>query len=593
MKKLLIVTLIVVIGMESKTPMAAQRIDYSHPELEKIYQTVKLSPPNPRDLRHASLVRILQKLQKKNPRLFRLEKIGASVEGRDIFLVSIGQGPRTVLMWSQMHGDEPTATNALVDLFHYLITHPQDEFVQTILSGITLYAIPMLNPDGAERFQRRNAQDIDINRDARDLATPEGRILKAVRDRLLPEFGFNLHDQNARRTVGNTNRIVAIALLVPPFDENENDNPQRIEAKKVASVIYQSLSPYIYGHIARYDASFMPRAFGDSMQKWGTKTVLIESGGWYENDPSFLVKMNFIAILEACYAIATGSYLQANPGLYDALPQNDKELFDLLIRDATLLDDRHDEPYKGDLGINFIDDGKIVDLGDLDVFAAKDTIEAGRYLVLPGLIGMLPAREAKKLPDAELVSTYLQKGYTTLLVPFSPEEVDSIQQRIDVWQARGLPLNIGFVLRPASRRKPDGVFSVKLGEALSRIALGVIETPGKPVDSEGLEAKLIRWLKRPISREDRLRARSSWVDFLQKGERGVARVRAAGLRLAGRGGLRLGDYADLVMYPIESTTPLKLAETTPAYILINGVIIWKKEKGLIPASPGKVLLPDY
>jgi hypothetical protein len=31
----------------------------------------------------------------------------------------------------------------------------------------------MLNPDGAQRFQRRNALGIDINRDARALVTPE------------------------------------------------------------------------------------------------------------------------------------------------------------------------------------------------------------------------------------------------------------------------------------------------------------------------------------------------------------------------------------------------------------------------------------
>ena len=60
----------------------------------------------------------------------------------------------------------------------------------------------MLNPDGAERFQRRNAQSIDINRDALRLQTPEGRALKALRDRLNPTVGFNLHNQSWRTSVG-------------------------------------------------------------------------------------------------------------------------------------------------------------------------------------------------------------------------------------------------------------------------------------------------------------------------------------------------------------------------------------------------------
>ena len=42
---------------------------------------------------------------------------------------------------------------------------------------LTIRAIPMLNPDGAEVFRRRNAQNIDINRDTINLETPEANIL--------------------------------------------------------------------------------------------------------------------------------------------------------------------------------------------------------------------------------------------------------------------------------------------------------------------------------------------------------------------------------------------------------------------------------
>ena len=76
----------------------------------------------------------------------------------------------------------------------------------------------MLNPDGAERYARRNAQAIDINRDALQLATPEGRLLKALRDRFQPELGFNLHDQNRRTTVGDTGVLATISLLAVAGD---------------------------------------------------------------------------------------------------------------------------------------------------------------------------------------------------------------------------------------------------------------------------------------------------------------------------------------------------------------------------------------
>ena len=41
---------------------------------------------------------------------FRTEEIGRSLNGRPIRAVTFGEGKTTVLLWSQMHGDEATAT---------------------------------------------------------------------------------------------------------------------------------------------------------------------------------------------------------------------------------------------------------------------------------------------------------------------------------------------------------------------------------------------------------------------------------------------------------------------------------------------------
>ena len=128
-------------------------------------------------------------------------------------MVTTGTGPFRVLLWSQMHGDEPTATAALFDVFEYFQRHRERSGVQRILSSLTLYVVPMLNPDGAERFQRRNAQGIDINRDALSLQTPEGQLLKSVRDRFNPRIGFNLHNQSWDTSVGDPPKPASISLL--------------------------------------------------------------------------------------------------------------------------------------------------------------------------------------------------------------------------------------------------------------------------------------------------------------------------------------------------------------------------------------------
>ncbi len=177
-----------------------------------------------------------------------------------------------------------------------------------------MHMIPMLNPDGAQRFQRRNAQGIDVNRDARRLQTPEGRLLKAVNDQVQPDFGFNLHDQSAAVRVRGTDLGVAIALLAPAFNEARDVDAKRRRAMQVATLLIEAMEPLVGAHIAKYDDTFNPRAFGDLMGAWGASTVLIESGAW-EDDPQkqHLRKTNFVGILTALDAIATGRYVEYDP----------------------------------------------------------------------------------------------------------------------------------------------------------------------------------------------------------------------------------------------------------------------------------------
>ena len=118
------------------------------------------------------LQELLRDLHTSHPEL-QLERVGASTLGRPISMLSVGQGPQQILLWSQMHGDEPSATPALLDLAHWLV-RSSSEVARTVLDRLSLRIVPMLNPDGAHAFTRENAQGIDINRDARTRATPEG-----------------------------------------------------------------------------------------------------------------------------------------------------------------------------------------------------------------------------------------------------------------------------------------------------------------------------------------------------------------------------------------------------------------------------------
>jgi beta-lactamase class A len=334
---------------------------------------------------------------------FRVEEAGRSLEDRPIRLLSWGTGPVPVLLWSQMHGDESTATMALADLIRFLDDAPGDARVSRWRDAMTLHLVPMLNPDGAERFVRHNAVGIDINRDARQLATPEGRTLKSVHDRIRPAFGFNLHDQNPRTRVGASSRRAGIALLAPPFDSTRSENAVRLRAKNVASAIRSGIEPLIGGYIARYDDSFNPRAFGDLTTQWGTSTVLIESGGLdYDPQKQFLRAVNFVALVRALDVIASGGWEAAGAAPYETLPENGRALNDLLISGGSIVLPGR-PPVRADIAADHEDAGgrrttaRITEIGDLSGLEARDTLVADGLFLHP-----LPQPDASGPPVAVL-----------------------------------------------------------------------------------------------------------------------------------------------------------------------------------------------
>ena len=358
--------------------------------LAAIWDAEHVSPSVPALLTHGDVTARLRALASAGQGALTIERAGESVEGRALHLVQAGRGPLRVLLWSQMHGDEPTATAALLDLFEFLQRHRSDPPVARLLSALTLYALPMLNPDGAERYERRNAQGIDINRDALRLVTPEGRTLKAVRDRLEPHVGFNLHNQNWRTTVGDPPRPASLSLLAVAFDEARSGSEGRTLTSRICAVIREAVEPFAPGQIGRYDDAFEPRAFGDNITRWGTPVVLIETGPWPGATPDPpLVRLNFVALVSALDALASGRVHAADPSRYESLPLNGARGFHTVVRNA-LVDRGAGMPrFTADIGIGAVRSvahpgGRrtlrqalvIEDLGDLHTAGALRTIDA-------------------------------------------------------------------------------------------------------------------------------------------------------------------------------------------------------------------------
>jgi Zinc carboxypeptidase len=377
-------------GAQSTQPLSAI-------ELGAIWDTEHVSPPLPPLVDHEDVLRRLSGAVSQAPDLFAMEKAGESIEGRSINYVRVGTGPFAVLLWSQMHGDESTATSALFDVLDHLRRRRTDPVVARILARLTLHVVPMLNPDGAERFERRNAQSIDINRDALRLQTPEGKVLKALRDRLQPRIGFNLHNQSWRTSVGRPPQPASISLLSVAFDEPRTENAGRRLTKQICAVIRDALEPLAPGQIGRYDDEFEVRAFGDNITLWGTPVVLIETGPWPGPEPdAALVRLNFVAIVSALDALATGAVDRADPARYDALPMNESKMLSVIVRNATVINGKGIPPFIADIGLLAarrvqVVDGRrelqtsltVDDVGDLRTMGALRTVDATGMTAIP------------------------------------------------------------------------------------------------------------------------------------------------------------------------------------------------------------------
>jgi hypothetical protein len=332
--------------------------------------------------------------------------LGSSAQGRPIHQLKIGKGPQSIMLWSQMHGDEPTATMALFDVFNFLLNPQPDAFARErkqILEQCSLYFIPVLNPDGLVLYTRRNAQLIDINRDALATQSPEAQILKACQQSIKPGFSFNLHDQLQHWAAGATNRQATISFLATAYNPERQVNDTRRRAMQLIVAMNRAAQAYIPAQVGRFSDEFEPRAFGDNIQKWGSSLVLLEAGGCgADTDRQLARKLNFMCLCVAFEAIASQSYQHENTNEYYDIPQNEKVLFDLLLRNVTIKNGQL-PPILTDIGIKresklganleLTEVLTVDDLGDLSTFygieqynAAGNQISASQ----PVLIGESP-----------------------------------------------------------------------------------------------------------------------------------------------------------------------------------------------------------
>jgi len=115
------------------------------------------------------------------------ETIGYSVEGRPLLVRHCGDDGERLRLFilAGQHGDESDAPKAALE---YLA-----EFASNPPKGVRLAVLWDANPDGSAAGTRRNARDIDLNRDHVLLSAPETRAVHLFVNRWRPNLIVDVH----------------------------------------------------------------------------------------------------------------------------------------------------------------------------------------------------------------------------------------------------------------------------------------------------------------------------------------------------------------------------------------------------------------
>jgi hypothetical protein len=263
--------------------------------------------------------------------------VGSSYLGKPIYKMQLGSGEIKILAWSQMHGNESNSTHAMLDFLESLKN--QKNIEKELFSKITLDFVFMLNPDGSEKWTRRNAHDIDLNRDFIKNSSKEFVVLKNIASQNKYDYALNLHEQ---RTIFSTDEIhpATLSFLAPSEDHERTITDRRKKAMAVISKIYNKLKTEIPHQIARYSDEYYPNSTGDNFMKMGIPTVLFE-GGHFPNDYNRVKTRKYytLALYEGLVAISNLKDSMDGWETYLRIPENKESHYDIIYRNVKLSTD--------------------------------------------------------------------------------------------------------------------------------------------------------------------------------------------------------------------------------------------------------------
>jgi hypothetical protein len=180
--------------------------------------------------------------------------IGHSVQERPIELVRLGNGLRRFVAIGALHGGHECNT-------YELLLHILDRFEaqpEALPPDVTLYVLPLANPDGCELDSRENANGVDLNRNwdtpdwSEDIEGPFGPVAggggpepfsepetAALRDWLL---ALQAEDEGLIRILSHHSAVPPTGAVLPGYEQQDEAGP----LSEQLGLAYAGATGYLY-----------------------------------------------------------------------------------------------------------------------------------------------------------------------------------------------------------------------------------------------------------------------------------------------------------------------------------------------------------
>jgi predicted deacylase len=319
---------------------------------------------------YGQLIAMLEKIVSARPDAATLtySPFRAKGSNRAIPIVTIGDGPRGIMIIAQQHGDEYVVSNSAAEIVRALTS--SSSWARSVRDELTITVMPRVNIDGFDAtpigepwrqnvdpnvcptgpcpaFYARN-RGYDINRyhsylrsDPRDdpntgpvgtgqgdNPVPEALAARAAYDAAggpeVVEVVMDLHHQGT--PIDAQGDMVTGSTLWPNATATANAlgiaaqfEQVIFRSKQVVATLVDAVSQYGYANFSRYPGTTPPGISRNAYGLLGSASVLVELRGVGQKANGYLAKTGFVAGMSVVEALADRSLYATDVGPADAL----------------------------------------------------------------------------------------------------------------------------------------------------------------------------------------------------------------------------------------------------------------------------------